>query len=362
MNCDAIAQVESQFPERGANPLVSQAIPAVQFTSEFPPAEVMFGRSEAMQELRNRIRKVASANIPVLVVGESGTGKGTIARMIHRLSPWANGSFSSVCCPAMPATLLENGQFSGEKPTVGIAHGLNSIRLDGTPRGTLFLDEISELDLTQQAKLLRILRGRQFGALGSLENSKVEVRIVSATNRDLSQEIKKGRFRPDLYYRINVVSLRVPPLRERPCDIEGLVHYFLELFGHEYACRPRSLSAAALTKLREYAWPGNVRELKNLIKHFVIVGDEDVLHSELVALDEPMTHCPEIELNGCTSLRELTRKATRDLERRIILQALEVHRWNRRETAESLSMSYRSLLYKIHDAGLSPAARAKSIP
>jgi two-component system, NtrC family, response regulator AtoC len=151
-------------------------------------------------------------------------------------------------------------------------------------------------------------------------------------------------------------------LRERACDIEGLVHYFLELFGHEYACRPRSLSAAALTKLREYAWPGNVRELKNLIKHFVIVGDEDVLHSELAALDEPMTHCSEIELDGCTSLRELTRKATRDLERRIILQALEAHRWNRRETAEALSMSYRSLLYKIHDAGLSPAARAKSIP
>ncbi|HEX8814148.1 MAG TPA: sigma-54 dependent transcriptional regulator [Terriglobales bacterium] len=341
--------------------MVSQAIPAVEFNSEFPPEDVMFGRSDIMHELRTRIRRVAAANVPVLVVGEGGTGKGTIARMIHRLSPWANGTFSSLCCPAIPATLLENGQFLAEKMSVAGANGVGAPRLDVAPRGTLFLDEISELDLTQQAKLVRILRGRQFGAIGAQENSKVEIRLVCATNRELASDMKKGLFRADLYYRVNVVSLRVPPLRERRCDIEVLAHYFLERFCQEYPCRGRVVSAETLSALQEYDWPGNVRELKNLIKRYVILGSDDVFRSELTPRNERTGFDTQMALEGNMSLKDLTRKATRELEGKIILQALEAHRWNRRATAEALSISYRSLLYKIRDAGLSPSPRNRPV-
>src|SRR5205809_3327267 len=191
----------------------------VQSLGEIPPEAVVFGRSEAMRSLRQRLNKVASANVPVLIQGESGTGKDIIARMIHSLSPWKNGPLVKVNCPAIPGTLLESELFGYEKGAFTGAFGAKPGRVEMAHRGTLFLDEISELDLSLQSKLLQLLQDGQFCRIGAQEDKKVEVRVVCATNRKLEQEIESGTFRADLFYRINVVNLHMPALRERASDI-----------------------------------------------------------------------------------------------------------------------------------------------
>ncbi len=326
----------------------------VQSLGEFPPEQVIFGKSEAMQALRNRMDKVASANVPVLIQGESGTGKDIIARLIHGQSPWKSGPFVKVNCPAIPGTLLESELFGYEKGAFTGAYGTKPGRVEMAHRGTLFLDEISELDLALQSKLLQLLQDGQFCRIGAQEDKKVEVRVVCATNRKLEDEIENGTFRQDLFYRINVVNLRMPPLRERRGDIEGLVHYFLEYYNHKYNCKARPLSSELTAVLQKYHWPGNIRELENLMKRYVILGSEDVISNDLIARGEQEFINPEINLDGPISLKKVTRQATRELERKIILKVLQAHHWNRKQAARALSISYRALLYKIRDAGLPP--------
>jgi two-component system, NtrC family, response regulator AtoC len=317
----------------------------------------VFGKSEAMQALRCRMDKVASANVPVLIHGESGTGKDIIARMIHALSPWKTGPFVKVNCPAIPGTLLESELFGYEKGAFTGAYGAKPGRVELAHRGTLFLDEISELDLALQSKLLQLLQDGQFCRIGAQEDKKVEVRIVCATNRQLETEIQSGTFRQDLFYRINVVSLALPPLRERRGDIEILVQYFLDHYNRKYNCRARGLSVELMAVLKKYHWPGNIRELENLVKRYVILGTEEVISNDLVARSEQEFFNPEINLDGPISLKKLTRQATRELERKIILKVLQANHWNRKQAARALSISYRALLYKIRDAGL-PANRS----
>src|SRR5271163_248090 len=209
---------------------------------EFPPDSIVFGKSEAMQSLRSRMDKVASANVPVLINGESGTGKDIIARMIHGLSPWKSGPFVKVNCSAIHGTLLESELFGYEKGAFTGAFGSKPGRVEMAHRGTLFLDEISELDPSLQSKLLQLLQDGQFCRIGAQEDTKVEVRIVCATNRRLEAEIEGGTFRQDLYYRINVVNIRMPALRERRGDIEDLCAYFLEYYNRKFNCRARPLT------------------------------------------------------------------------------------------------------------------------
>ncbi len=324
-----------------------------QALGEFPPMDIVFGKSEFMQALRRRIEKVASANVPVLIHGESGTGKDVIARMVHALSPWKTGPYVKVNCPAIPGTLLESELFGYEKGAFTGANGTKPGRVEMAHRGTLFLDEISELELGLQSKLLQLLQDGQFCRIGAQEDKKVEVRVVCATNRKLDVEIAKGTFREDLYYRINVVNLEMPPLRDRRSDIDDLASYFLEYYNRKYNCRARPLSADLKNSLQKYHWPGNIRELENLIKRYVILGSEEVISNDLVA--RPQEHyTPEINLDGPISLKKLTRQATHDLEGKIILKVLQAHHWNRKKTARALNISYRALLYKIRDAGLPP--------
>lgn len=330
----------------------------IQSLGEFPPESVIFGNSEAMQTLRARMNKVASANVPVLIQGESGTGKDIIARMIHGLSPWKTGPFVKVNCPAIPGTLLESELFGYEKGAFTGAYGSKPGRVELAHRGTLFLDEISELDLALQSKLLQLLQDGQFCRIGAQEDKKVEVRVVCATNRHLESEIENGTFRQDLFYRINVVNLQLPPLRDRKGDIETLANYFLEYYNRKYNCRARALSPEILGSLQKYHWPGNIRELENLMKRYVILGSEDVITSDLLNRNEQSFFNPEINLDGPISLKKLTRQATRELERKVILKVLQAHHWNRKQAARALSISYRALLYKIRDAGL-PSNRAK---
>src|SRR6266704_4577802 len=253
--CTSLQPVRSQFnamPMTSSNSVSS----LVQSLGEIPPDAVVFGRSEGMQELRQRLDKVAGANVPVLIQGESGTGKDIVARMIHLLSPWKSGPFVKVNCPAIPGTLLESELFGYEKGAFTGAFGMKPGRVELAHRGTLFLDEISELDMSLQSKLLQLLQDGQFCRIGAQEDKKVEVRVVCATNRHLETEIQNGTFREDLFYRINVVNLQLPPLRERAADIPDLVAYFLEYHNRKYNCRARALSNELMAELRKYHWPG----------------------------------------------------------------------------------------------------------
>ena len=323
----------------------------VQSIGEIPPEAIVFGNSDAMQALRSRLDKVAAANVPVLIHGESGTGKDIIARMIHGRSPWRTGPYVKVNCPAIPGTLLESELFGYEKGAFTGAYGTKPGRVEMAHRGTLFLDEISELDLALQSKLLQLLQDGQFCRIGAQEDKKVEVRVVCATNRILEAEIENGTFRQDLFYRINVVNLAMPPLRERRGDIADLAHYFLEYYNRKYNCRAKELSGELMAVLQKYHWPGNIRELENLVKRYVILGSEEVISGDLVTRQQDYFN-PEINLDGPISLKKLTRQATRELERKVILKVLQAHHWNRKQAARALSISYRALLYKIRDAGL----------
>src|SRR5271169_5658407 len=221
----------------------------IQPLGEMPPDSVVFGGTDAMKALRERLAKIAGANVPVLIQGESGTGKDIIARMIHTASPWRSGPWVKVNCPAIPGTLLESELFGYEKGAFTGAYGMKPGRVEMAHRGTLFLDEISELDMSLQSKLLQLLQDGQFCRIGAQEDKKVEVRVVCATNRKLEQEIENGTFRSDLFYRINVVNLHLPPLRERASDIPELVAYFLEHHNRKYNCRARALSNELMTEL-----------------------------------------------------------------------------------------------------------------
>jgi len=246
---------------------------------------------------------------------------------------------------------MESELFGYEKGAFTGAYGVKPGRVEMAHRGTLFLDEISELDMPLQSKLLQLLQDGQFCRIGAQEDKKVEVRVVCATNRKLEQEIENGTFRSDLFYRINVVNLHLPPLRDRAADIPDLVAYFLEYHNRKYNCRAKALSGEMMTTLRKYHWPGNIRELENLVKRYVILGSEDVISADLAPRPTDFFNT-DISLDGPISLKKLTRQAVRELERKVILKVLQNHHWNRKQAAKTLNISYRALLYKIRDAGL----------
>jgi two-component system response regulator AtoC len=332
----------------------------IQPLGEMPPESVVFGGTEAMQVLRERLAKIAGANVPVLIQGESGTGKDIIARMIHASSPWKTGPWVKVNCPAIPGTLLESELFGYEKGAFTGAYGMKPGRVEMAHRGTLFLDEISELDMALQSKLLQLLQDGQFCRIGAQEDKKVEVRVVCATNRKLEEEIAAGAFRADLFYRINVVNLHMPPLRERAADIPQLISYFLEYYNRKFNARAVPPSADLMNSLKKYHWPGNVRELENLMKRYVILGTEESISGDLHPREADFFSA-DISVEGPISLKKITRQAVRELERKIILKVLQHHHWNRKSAARALNISYRALLYKIRDAGL-PSNRAPRRP
>lgn len=323
---------------------------------QLPPESVIFGQTSAMRDVRQKLERVAGANLSVLISGESGTGKDIIARLLHLYSPWANGPFVKVNCPAIPGTLLESELFGYEKGAFTGAYGAKPGRVEMAHRGTLFLDEIAELDAMLQAKLLQLLQDGQFSRIGAQEDKKVEVRVVCATNRELHQEIEQGNFRHDLFYRIAAMTIHMPPLRERVVDLPLICEYLLQYYNDKLNGRAPMLKPALLTKMQRYSWPGNVRQLENLIKRYVVMGTEDVILSELL---QPSDHdgLDSITFDGPVSLKKLTRQTVRKIEAKIILSALHANNWNRKKAARSLDISYRALLYKLKEVGI-PQRRA----
>ena len=311
-----------------------------------------------MQALQREVRFVAQANVPVLITGENGTGKEILARIIHHQSSCANAPFVKVNCPAIPGTLLESELFGYERGAFTGAYSPKPGRVEMADQGTLFLDEIGEMDISIQAKLLQLLQDGQFCPIGAQQEKKVEVRVICATNRDLEAEIAAGRFRQDLFYRINVVHIQAPALRHRAQDIPALAKYFIETYAQRFSVRPRNLRTELLDMMQAFSWPGNIRQLENLMKRYVILGNEEAISSELVSRNGDCFD-PVIPSDGKIALKQTTRDAVRELERRIIIKVLQAHNWNRKKAAKAMSISYRALLYKIEETGIT-SSKAKS--
>jgi two-component system, NtrC family, response regulator AtoC len=313
-----------------------------------PPDDVLFGRSMAMREVRLLAAKVCNINAPVLLCGDGGTGKEAVARWIHLHSPNAAGQFVKVNCAAIPGALLESELFGYEKGAFTGANASKPGRVEQAHNGTLFLDEIGDLDAALQSKLLQFLQDGSFSRIGGQEEKVVETRLICATNKDLQEEIGAGTFRADLYYRINVVRMKLPRLRDRNEDIPMIAQYFHTQFQERYEKPSEPLNKAMLKYLQNLEWPGNIRELSNGIARHVLVGADASISPEVVA--RPRSY--DSRNAGNVSLKQFSKEAVRDREKAFILEALQANQWNRRKTADALKISYRTLIYKIRDAGL----------
>jgi two-component system response regulator AtoC len=304
-----------------------------------------------MKEVRSLAAKVCNINAPVLLCGDGGTGKEAVARWIHLHSPNAGGQFVKVNCAAIPGALLESELFGYEKGAFTGAHVTKPGRVELAQNGTLFLDEIADLDGGLQGKLLQFLQDGSYSRIGGTEERLVETRLICATNKDLQQGIDAGTFRADLYYRINVVRMRLPGLRERSEDIPVLAEYFLMQFQEKFTKPAEPLNKAMLQYLQNLDWPGNIRELSNGIARYVLVGAEANIGPELVVKPHSAASRNSNSIVN-VPLKQLSKEAVREREKTYILEALKANQWNRRKTAEVLKISYRTLIYKIRDAGL----------
>ncbi len=301
----------------------------------------MVGESPSLHAIFRQIEQVAQTNAKVLVTGETGTGKELVARAIHFTSARASGPFIKINCAAIPAELMESELFGHTKGAYTGATKEYGGKFRAADGGTLFLDEIGDMDLMLQAKLLHVLQDNAFMMLGSNDTVNVDVRIIAATNQNLKQLIRDGKFREDLYHRINVFPIHIPPLRERKEDIPLLVHHFLEEFAQTYNRKIREIPENVIRRLIRHTWPGNVRELKHLIEKLIITKqDEQVSLNDILWLLEGEEK-PVKKIPANVSLKQ----AIRQHERSLIIEALEEHNWERQKTAEALHID-RSALFK----------------
>ncbi|HEY8429064.1 MAG TPA: sigma-54 dependent transcriptional regulator [Sandaracinaceae bacterium] len=309
----------------------------------------MIGRSAAMREVFRTIEKAAAYATTVLIQGESGTGKELVARALHQKSPRAAKPFVAVNCGAIPEALLESELFGHRRGAFTDATSDKRGLFEEAHEGTLFLDEIGELPLGTQVKLLRVLQEGTLRRLGETRDREVDVRVVAATVRDLAEEVEEGRFREDLFYRLNVLQLRVPPLRERREDIPLLVDFFVERNNARFGTRIRGIDAKARKLLLAYHWPGNVRELENVIERAMVLAESDVLGE--ADLPDKLRE-PDLAQAVLASGELSIKKTARYIEETLIRKALEKTGGNRTQAAKLLEISHRALLYKIKDYGI----------
>ena len=317
----------------------------------------IIGESPILAEVSRRIQKVAPTDATILLQGESGTGKELFARAVHHLSPRKDKPFVAINCAAIPETLLENELFGHEKGAYTGAVSAKAGRVELADHGTLFLDEIGELGPGLQAKLLRVLQERSFERVGGSRTLKVDIRIVAASNRDLRAEIAAGRFRNDLYFRLAVVTVTVPPLRERPEDIPALATHFLQRYGRELGREDLELSEPTLEAMRAYPWPGNIRELQNAVERAAILAEESQVEPQHLGLGAPAAGDADLQgfsravgLEG--SLDEVAARARDLAETLMIRRALEVSGGNKSRAAQLLEVNYKRLLARIRELGI----------
>jgi DNA-binding NtrC family response regulator len=322
-------------------------------------APQIVGEDARLKQVTVALHRAAATDTTVLLEGESGTGKELFARALHALSPRADGPFVAINCAAIPETLLETELFGHEKGAFTGASQRKPGKFELAHRGTLFLDEIGDLPLSLQAKILRALEEKRFERVGGTAPLQVDVRVVAATNRNLKAAVAARQFREDLYFRLSVFPITIPPLRERPDDIPMLAKYFVDRFCRDLNKKPLNFAPSAVQELRTYAWPGNVRELQNCIERACILTEGDTIHARHLSLsfrEAPPSPAAEadawskIDLTG--TLAETTRRVVSEVEARKIRQTLAEAGGNRGRAAELLQVSYKTLLAKLKEHGL----------
>lgn len=310
----------------------------------------IIGEHSRMKEVYRVIAKIAPTNSTVLIYGESGTGKELVARGVHDRSQRSSQPFMAINCAAIPESLIESELFGHEKGSFTGANAREIGILEGANGGTVFLDEIGEMNISMQAKLLRAIQQKEIRRVGGKQNITLDVRIISATNRDLEQEIKKGSFREDLYYRLNVIRIDLPPLRERGGDIATLVNFFIKRYREQTGIQVESISKPALKLLMNYSWPGNVRQLESVIERAVLMAEGSIIQPE----DLPATLASGVT-GGVAVPFELPADGINfeELERTLIIKAMERADWVIGKAAPLLGLSYKTLQYRIDKHGIS---------
>ncbi len=311
-------------------------------------ATSLVGDSPAMNEVLELVRQVSPTRTTVLITGESGTGKEVVAKTVHQLSPRCRGPWVAVHCAGLPATLLESELFGHEKGAFTGAHERRAGRVEMAQGGTLFLDEIGEIDAVTQVKLLRFLGERTFERIGSSRTQIADVRLVAATNKDLTAMVKAGTFREDLYFRLAVVPIHIPPLRDRVSDIPILTSTFLQEFADENSKKILGIATPAMEHLLKYHWPGNVRELRTAIEHAVVLCKSEIIgvRDLPASLKTPASQGSVTENREVISAGKLTLK---EAERQLLMHALEESNGNRTDAARKLGISRRTLHRKLHE-------------
>ncbi len=384
------------FGEAALEAAIRSAVEKVHLTSEVArlrlqaaedpdAAHGCWGSGAAMRQVVAMVERVADSDVSVLISGESGVGKEVVARELHRQSARRARPFVKVNCAALPAELLESELFGHERGAFTGAQSTRVGKFEFAAGGTILLDEIGEMPLALQAKLLHVLQDHEITRLGSNRAVAVDVRVIAATNRSLERMIRDGQFREDLYYRLQVIEIRVPPLRERTDELMPLVEFFLFRYAARYGRAPIRPSQALRHALMTYSWPGNVRELENVIKRFVILRDETLVLTELihprhtmpadtaaaapvdtslitpaaapapvgaVAVADAGDRAPGTDAIESMTLPDLARRAALSAERDAIQQTLDRFRWNRRKAAQQLGVSYKTLLNKMKECGI----------
>ncbi len=299
----------------------------------------LIGNSQKMNQLIEQIDMAAQSNSRVLILGESGSGKELVAHILHVKSNRVDKSFVEMNCAAIPQELIESELFGHEKGSFTGAFERKKGKFELADQGTLFLDEVGDMSLSTQSKVLRVIETQEFQRVGGNRNIKVDVRIITATNKDIGEEVRKGNFREDLFYRLNVIPILVPPLRHRKDDIPELIDYFLKYFAAEYGQKPKKITSEALKLLEAYDWPGNIRELRNVIERVVIMTPSDTVTPKNIVIGEPA--------RSDYFTFETLREARDSFEKDFITKKLEENNWNISRTAELLNIERSNLHKKI---------------
>ncbi len=313
---------------------------------------------EKMHRIKEIIDQVADTDVTVLIQGESGVGKEVVARSIHLNSFRREKPFIKVNCAALPSELLESELFGYEKGAFTGAYRQKLGKFELANEGTILLDEISEMSLPLQGKLLQVLQDREFSRLGGKKDVHVDVRVIAATNKNIEEAVRQGRFREDLYYRLNVVNIVIPPLRDRKEEIPILVEYFFKRFKEKYGKSHLHLSERMMKVFNQYEWPGNIRELENIIQRLVVLGNEKEIIKELECMEskdietDSKVEIIPLQRDNWPSLKEIHKGAIVKAESEVILKALEMTNWNRKKASNLLNISYKALLYKIKQFNL----------
>jgi two-component system, NtrC family, response regulator PilR len=319
-------------------------------TAQVPQVKLL-GKSQAMQQLREMIEKVARSQAPVHIFGESGTGKELVAHLIHDASPRRDGPFVPVNCGAIPSELMESELFGHKKGSFTGAVADKQGLMQSAEGGTLFLDEIADLPLHMQVKLLRVIQEKSVRPVGEQREIAVDIRILSATHRNLAQLVSEGKFREDLFYRVNVIEIRVPPMRDRPDDIPELTQALLAKLSRQMGGKPIAIAPAAIQALAHYSFPGNVRELENILERAAaLCANGKIEADDLQLRAKPQTI--DLPSKATVSTGEHLGDALEDIERDAIIRALEQARYNKTKAAQLLGMSFRSLRYRIKKLGI----------